>query len=384
MSNEISSSRGYIERPEGMSECEVKDNNITKIRTSILKKNPHISIQNNSVFIDNLIELPCNKKTCENGNWGISDITGRKIKYENFACFKDKHELHTIKMSNDSYRLIFEKIKKNNKRNKYYTNYSLKDDIQSLKKYIISDADIILNDNLEEYSHNILDIIIKKKDELSSHSLEELKEFRSIFNNKEIHEFIIKNENFNIIKSKINEQIKIKEEIKRKHDEAERMRLEHERLERERLERERSYNIIDNIKKNIKKISNQSLEDLKIMTGILNDINNDIIKHPTFNDIKFKIDDEIKRKQEIKRQHDEAKRDQLERRSQMLLQQGSCGIQEVYDTKYENKVRLITVFRILAKHQQPDRYKIWYQQAVDSIENKKGYYKILEHYIDLI
>jgi hypothetical protein len=186
------------------------------------------------------------------------------------------------------------------------------------------------------------------------------------------------------------------------------MRLEHERLERERLQRlhlqrieqehlerieherlqcVRLYNEIDNINKKIENISNHSLQELNVLIGNVNNINNDIIKHPKFNDIKSKIDDEIKKKLEIKREHDKAERERaerenLKRRSQMFLQQGSYGIQEVYNTEHENKVRLIIGFRILAKHQQPDRYKKWYQQVIDSIENKKGYYKILEHFID--
>ena len=62
-----------------MTQFEAEKENITKIREKIAMNN-NIIIHNNHVFIVNLTELPYSKKTCENGNWGISDITGRKIK----------------------------------------------------------------------------------------------------------------------------------------------------------------------------------------------------------------------------------------------------------------------------------------------------------------
>tara|TARA_Y100000816_G_scaffold54026_1_gene34843 strand:+ start:13860 stop:14924 length:1065 start_codon:yes stop_codon:yes gene_type:complete len=253
-------------------------------------------------------------------------------------------------------------------------------------------------DNYEEYSNRVktelLNILENEIQEINT-----LEKMETLLDEIQIIENILFGNNENETLCELIKNLKCKIQ-KEERDEAERMRLERERLkrqrsarehleciERERLKRERLYNEIDNINKKIENISNHSLQDLNVLIGILNDINNDIIKHPKFNDIKSKIDDEIKKKLEIKREHDKAERERaerenLKRRSQMFLQQGSYGIQEVYNTEHENKVRLIIGFRILAKHQQPDRYKKWYQQVIDSIENKKGYYEILEHFID--
>ena len=43
----------------------------------------------------------------------------------------------------------------------------------------------------------------------------------------------------------------------------------------------------------------------------------------------------------------------------------------------------VVCFRIWAKHQQPDRYKKWYELVIDSIENRKIDYEIFEPFIEL-
>lgn len=170
---------GYMERPEWMSNADAQQSNLSKIRITILSKNPDLTIQDNNVLVKNLSEIPFSKKTLGDDRryWVRSDMTTCKIKHVNYATYEYKGKFYMLKMSNDSYDLIFKKIRK--ERNPYNKNSSnLKSCVKQLK-CIIENAEIILDYNKKEYISHVVNEI-EKLENIYTHNLQDLEKIYSI------------------------------------------------------------------------------------------------------------------------------------------------------------------------------------------------------------